>query len=199
MRRRAFGTLALVALTGCVRDDEPPSSTRPVPASGAPETDYSRPLSVVMDMLRTGGVSLYLAHPGVIGDALSDLGRQVATEVGEAFAALDVEVTVTSSPAPYCLETADVAFAGSEATVDDLLGDLREAEGREEQVTAHAAKRLASSVPWGEVAVLIGHPGNITAVTGVPVNEGEGLICARAGGSFQVLAATMPNDWARMK
>lgn len=199
MRRRAFGTLALIALAGCARDGETPSSSRPVPASGAPETDYSRPLSAVMDILRTGGVSLYLAHPGVIGDALSDLGRQVATEVGEAFAALDVEVTVTTSPAPYCRETADVAFAGSEATVDDLLGDLREAEGREDQVTAHAAKRLASSVPWGEVAVLIGHPGNITAVTGVPVNEGEGLICARAGGSFQVLAETMPNDWARMK
>ncbi len=199
MRRRAFGTLALVALAGCVRDEESPASARPVPGTGAPETDYSRPLSVVMDMLRTGGVSLYLAHPGLIGDALSDLGRQVATEVGEAFAALDVEVTVTSSPAQYCLETADVAFAGSEATVDDLLRDLREAEGREEQITEHAAKRLASSVPWGEVAVLIGHPGNITAVTGVPVNEGEGLICARAGGSFQVLAETMPNDWARMK
>ena len=80
-----------------------------------------------------------------------------------------------------------------------MLRDLREAEGREEQITAHAAKRLASSVPWGEVNVLIGHPGNITAATGVPVSEGEGLICARAGGSFQVLAETMPNDWARMK
>ncbi|NHB85235.1 hypothetical protein G7085_13005 [Tessaracoccus sp. HDW20] len=48
------------------------------------------------------------------------------------------------------------------------------------------------------MVVLIGHRVSITETTGVEVAAGEGLICAAAGGGYQVLARTMPNDWARM-
>lgn len=201
MRRRTFGLLALGTLAGCAgKPTTPPSPPRPgaTPTGPPPET-FERPLAVITDMLRTGGISLYLSHPGATSAGLGRLGRMVASEIGEAFEAIGVSVSVATAPEESCRDTAAIAFPSSDAHVDELLSDLATAGTRADAIGEHAATILAQSVEWGEVAVFIGHRGNIEAATGVAMRPGEGLICARAGASFQVLAKTMPNDWARMR
>jgi len=198
MNRRAFGVLALAVLVGCAGHARRPSPSTWASPGATGEPDLTRPLGVVESLLRDGGVTLYLACPGPTDGPPGDLVAQVAAEVGEAFASLGSDPRVIVSSSEACLRFADLAFPGEKATVDPLLADLPRAGSPAPEVVDHGRELLSASVPWGVVAVLMGHRATIAHTTGVEVAVGEGLICAAAGGSFQVLARTMPNDWARI-
>jgi broad specificity phosphatase PhoE len=118
---------------------------------------------------------------------LTDAGRAHARRVGEAVRARRVPVErVLSSPWCRCLETARLAFGGSEAwtPLSNLYG---RAENRADQVRQMQTR--VSQRPAGGNLVLVSHGSTISALTGINPDTAEMVIVTPRGGEGRFAVA----------
>lgn len=159
-------------------------------------------------LLRQGGQVVLLANANAPGSGdpanfdiencrtqrnLSDRGRQQARRIGALFAARaePVEKVYTSR---YCrtMETARLAFG--ERLVEPLEAldsPVREPENQEEH--AAAVVELASNYSDSGNLVLVTHPENVFALTGVRPREGEAIIVTAHESGLTVLGRIVFN------
>jgi len=152
-------------------------------------------------LLKDGGQVVLIRHgltaPGV-GDPpefrlddcptqrnLIDEGRRQSQQVGEAFRARKIPVArVLSSPWCRCVETARLAFGGSE-TWTPLSNLFGRSENREEQVRQMRGR--VSEAPQGGNLVLVTHGSTIAALTGINPDTAEMVVVTpQGGGRFAV-------------
>ena len=110
---------------------------------------------------------------------LTDAGRAHARRVGEAFRARRIPVErVLSSPWCRCLETARLAFGGSEpwTALSNLFGRPENRPEQVRQMRARVGERPAS----GNL-VLISHGSTIMALTGIHPDTAEMVIVTPEG------------------
>jgi phosphohistidine phosphatase SixA len=116
---------------------------------------------------------------------LTDQGRAHARAIGAAFRSRSLKPErVLSSPWCRCIETAQLAFGGSqtEAALSNLFG---RSENRDRQVEALRAV-IAAHRGSGNL-VLVTHGSTIVALTGVSPDFGELVVVApQPGGKFVV-------------
>ncbi len=152
-------------------------------------------------LLRAGGVVLALRHalaPGTfdppgfrLGDCrsqrnLDDAGRQQARQIGAWFSDRRLAPAhIRSSPWCRCVDTATLAFGGTE--VWPALGSPRgavEASNAENLLALHVAIQSASQRK-GEFELWVTHMFVLTElVGGIAIGSGDGLVL-RAGGDGQ--------------
>jgi len=151
--------------------------------------------------LEAGGRVILLRHtvttsgvgdpPGMrLGDCatqrnLTEQGRAHARAIGAAFRSRGLKPErVLSSPWCRCIETAQLAFGGSqpETALSNLFG---RSENRERQV--EALRVLVAAHAGSGNLVLVTHGSTIVALTGVSPDFGEMVVVApRPGGKFVV-------------
>ncbi len=116
---------------------------------------------------------------------LTEQGRTHARAIGAAFRSRGLKPErVLSSPWCRCIETAQLAFGGSqtETALSNLFG---RSENRDRQVEVLRAVVAAHRSPGN--LVLVTHGSTIVAFTGVSPDFGEMVVVApRAGGTFVV-------------
>jgi phosphohistidine phosphatase SixA len=155
-----------------------------VPAAGADESAWR--------VLASGGWALLLRHaqtvPGVgdppgfkLGDCstqrnLSEAGRAWSRRFGEEFVRRDIRPDeVLASRWCRCIDTARLAFPGSEVRVFEPLNSFFADGSRREAQTARLRQFLAGQ-DSGRRSVMVTHQVNIAALTGEFVAMGEALI-----------------------
>lgn len=121
---------------------------------------------------------------------LSDIGRDEARRLGEAFRRRGVPVgRVLSSRWCRSLETARIAFGpevAGDAALDSFFADRAAADPR----TAAARAVIAAREP-GRALVLVTHHVNIIALTGVAPRSGE-MVVVRPEGEGLVVVGRVP-------
>lgn len=218
VNRRAvlLGGVALLAGCAAPRTSSPTPSAPPAATPNpAPTPSATAPAASERDelvaALRTGGVALYLRHPatdrGGVDDArapreqqrlLSAEGEQQARDLGAAFSAQHINPgRVLTSPSWRCRDAAELAFGRHEVDwgIQALLQDTDSRSEREQ----YARDLLAQPVPAGEALVLVGHSSNISAVSGVSLPEGAGVVLRPAPDGPTVLGTLTPTDWAELR
>ena len=152
--------------------------------------------------LASGGYTILLTHalaPGV-GDPpffeledcttqrnLSDRGRQQARRRGVRFAARAVSIsTVYSSQWCRTLETAENAFRDVRAQPLEALDLVEDDPDALEAKTSEVMEIIRSFRGPGN-QVMITHPENVEALTGIAPRQGEAIIVAPARGDAQTL------------
>jgi broad specificity phosphatase PhoE len=179
----------------------------------------------LLQALRQGGLVVYLRHGAThAGETdfwqqggdwdrktledctrqrnLSPAGREQAQRMGQAIARLKLNwATVLASPYCRTRQTAQLAF-GKGDTAWDLFYHLAAGSKRREDGDAvlAAVRRMLGAAPApGTNTVLVSHGGNLSAVAGIYLAEGE---CAvfRPGpaGAFQLVGRIGPEDWAAL-
>ncbi|MBS9478908.1 histidine phosphatase family protein [Ancylobacter radicis] len=183
-RRLILASIALlVSMTGLTRADE----------------------AVAWQALRAGGVVLFrhASAPGVgdpagfrIGDCstqrnLDAAGRAQARRIGETFARERVSVSrVETSRWCRATETAELAFPGkvvAEPVFDSFFQDRAD----EPAQTAAARRRLLDWRGPGAL-VVVAHQVNITALTGINLASGEGVVLRAEGGALKIVGRIRP-------
>lgn len=111
---------------------------------------------------------------------LSDRGRQSARRIGAQFAARAATIsTVYSSRWCRALDTARLAFGDDRVEplpdLDSLSGDASQAEAQTE-----AVRQRIRAFSGSANQVMVTHPDNIKALTGIVPREGEAIIVAPA-------------------
>ena len=120
---------------------------------------------------------------------LVDEGRRESQRVGEAFRARKVPVArVLSSPWCRCVETARLAFGGSE-TWTPLSNLFGRPENREEQVRQMRAR--VSEPPQGGNLILVSHGSTIAALTGINPDTAEMVVVTPQGGERFAVAGRL--------
>lgn len=150
-----------------------------------------------------GGAALLLRHAQTeagIGDPpgfrlddcrtqrnLSEAGRAQARRAGEALAALRLRVDeLRSSRWCRCIDTARLMFPGREVTMLESLNSFFEDRSRAAAQTAALRSYLSQLPPRN--AVLVTHQVNVSALAGVGVAMGEGVVLRMEAGTPRVLA-----------
>lgn len=133
---------------------------------------------------------------------LSAAGREQVRGMGRAIARLKLPWGAVLA-SPYCRtrETAEAAFGKAEVSWDLFYHQAarsRHAEDGEAILTA--VRRLLGTPPApGSNTVLVSHGGNLSAVAGVFLAEGETAVFRPGqGGEYTLIAKIMPEDWARL-
>jgi broad specificity phosphatase PhoE len=159
--------------------------------------------AAVRTAFAAGGAALLLRHAQTeagIGDLpgfrlddcrsqrnLSAAGREQARRAGEALAALQLKVDeVRSSRWCRCMDTARLMFPGRDVTVLEALNSFFEDRSRAAAQTAALRSYLAQLAPRN--AVLVTHQVNVSALAGVGVAMGEGVVVRTEAGTPRVLA-----------
>ncbi|WP_296493102.1 histidine phosphatase family protein [Rhodoferax sp.] len=122
---------------------------------------------------------------------LSANGQTQARRIGEAFQQRGIEVkTVWSSQWCRTRETADLAFPGRR--VDQPLFNSFFGSPAQGSSQTQAALDLLASRKEPGVLVVVTHQVNITALTGVVPDSGEGVVVALQGRELKVLGRIKP-------
>jgi phosphohistidine phosphatase SixA len=122
---------------------------------------------------------------------LSEEGRAQARRIGEAFQRRGIDVnTVWTSQWCRTRETADIAFPGKRAD-QPLFNSFFNTTEREPGQTREALNLLASWHGTG-VLVVVTHQVNITALTGIVPDSGEGVVITLRGRDLKVLGRITP-------
>lgn len=120
---------------------------------------------------------------------LGEAGREEARRLGRAFKARAIPLArVLSSPWCRCIETAQLAFGGSQAepALANLFG---RAENREQQLAAF--RKLVAAAPKQGNLVLVTHGSTTLAFTGVSPGTAEMVIVTPEGGGAYRLAGRL--------
>lgn len=124
---------------------------------------------------------------------LDDRGRADARRIGEMFSSRKVAVgAVLSSGWCRAKETASLAF-GSQVREEPAFNSFfRESAQARDSQTAQA-RAILSAWRGPGVLVVVTHQVNISALTGVGVSSGEGLVVVPAAdGGYKVVATLLP-------
>ncbi|MHB8950585.1 MAG: histidine phosphatase family protein [Rhodoferax sp.] len=122
---------------------------------------------------------------------LSVEGRAQARRIGEAFRRRGIAVgTVWTSQWCRTRETADLAFPGKRT--DQVLFNSFFNTPEREPAQTRAALDLLASWRGSGVVVVVTHQVNITALTGIVPNSGEGVVLAPWGPGLKVLGRITP-------
>lgn len=171
----------------------------------------------LLKQLRSGGYVLYMRHgntdtsrpdrvPSVdLNDCstqrpLTEEGRQVAADVGEAIRKARIPVGETfSSPLCRAKESAMAAF-GEKYTVDNLLMYTANMTTDEKQpVVARTRALLSAPVAAGSNRVLVAHAPNLMDLMGYfPKPEGTLVIFRPLGDGFEYLGSIAPQQWKEL-
>jgi broad specificity phosphatase PhoE len=120
---------------------------------------------------------------------LSGAGREEARRLGRAFRARAIPVArVLSSPWCRCIETAQLAFGGSQ-TEPALANLFGRGENRERQLAAF--RKLVAAAPKEGNLVLVTHGSTTLAFTGVSPGTAEMVIVTPEGGGAHRLAGRL--------
>jgi len=159
------------------------------------------------DLMRGGGQVVFMRHavttPGVGDPAgfrledcatqrnLTDAGREDARRVGAAFRSRGIPVgRVLSSPWCRCLETARLAFAGSETWTP--LSNLFDNRAREAE-QMRALREIAGRRPAGGNVVLVTHGSVVLPLTGIQPAPAELIVLTPDGsGRFKLAGRLTP-------
>lgn len=197
-----FGSVATVAA-------EPAKSV----TGGSVQEQPLLGLDAVLGDLRKGGLVIYFRHAATEQTGPSDEGadlkncatqrnlsaegRAQASQIGQAFRALGISVgTVTTSPFCRCADTGKLAF-GRITVSNDLYFAINTDAEKTKELADSLRKTLATSPPPGTNAVIVSHTANLREAAGIwPKPEGAAYIFRPLpGGSFEVLAKVLPEDW----
>ena len=191
---------------------------QPPLAEAQPGGQSLEPKLAGMDLVRSlqqGGYTILLRHMSTapfnpdaatfdIEDCatqrnLSELGRQQARRMGEAFEKLGIEVgEVLSSPYCRCMETGQLAFGRAVSSELLRVGDSRPGTGRDDPGIA-IRKLLDTAPPAGKNNVLIAHSVTLLyayGLTGKP--EGIAHVFRPSGldlGQAKYIGLMEPDDW----
>lgn len=154
----------------------------------------------VWDHLENGGIVLFrhALAPGTgdpadfkLGDCttqrnLNDWGRSDARAIGRAFRDRGIEVGgVLTSQWCRCIETAELAFPGlvsEEPVFNSFFQDRRAGP-----LQTRSAEKLLNDWAGNGALVIITHQVNITALTGIFPQSGEGIVVQPVGGTLEVI------------
>jgi broad specificity phosphatase PhoE len=120
---------------------------------------------------------------------LTDEGRRHAERIGAAFRARGIPVRdVRSSPWCRCIETAKLAFGGSQthASLGNLFGRPELRDGQ----MAHLKKEFLETPRKGNL-ILVSHGSTIQALTGVSPGTGEMVVITPRGEGRFALAGRL--------
>ena len=175
-------------------------------ASSFPNQAVARDLAIWDKLQGTNpkGYVLLIRHalaPGVgdpsnfkLGDCstqrnLSDQGRQDAREIGEWLKSRDIPILrVESSRWCRARETAELLGLGTVRANKNLDSLFEEVDPIGDPQTAKISKRIVNHRQTRGLLVMVGHFVNISALTGVGVESGEGvLVRANAKGELKVM------------
>jgi broad specificity phosphatase PhoE len=159
------------------------------------------------ELMRGGGQVIFMRHavttPGVGDPAgfrledcstqrnLTDAGREDARRVGATFRSRGVPVgRVLSSPWCRCLETARLAFGGSETWAP--LSNLYDNRAREAE-QMRALREVAGRRPAGGNVVLVTHGSVVLPLTGIQPAPAELVVLTPDGaGRFRIAGRLTP-------
>jgi len=159
------------------------------------------------DLMRGGGQVVFMRHavttPGVGDPAgfrledcttqrnLTDAGREDARRVGAAFLSRGIPVgRVLSSPWCRCLETARLAFGGSETWTP--LSNLFDNRAREAE-QMRALREIAGRRPAGSNVLLVTHGSVVLPLTGIQPAPAELVVLTPDGsGRFKLAGRLTP-------
>jgi broad specificity phosphatase PhoE len=159
------------------------------------------------ELMRGGGQVIFMRHavttPGVGDPAgfrledcstqrnLTDAGREDARRVGATFLSRGVPVgRVLSSPWCRCLETARLAFGGSETWAP--LSNLYDNRAREAE-QMRALREIAGRRPAGGNVVLVTHGSVVLPLTGIQPAPAELVVLTPDGaGRFRIAGRLTP-------
>jgi phosphohistidine phosphatase SixA len=212
--RPALCLLAALVVAACGPNGGETRRAAPSPAP-SPSPSITVALQEGSDLLRSlrsGGLTIYFRHaatvPGSDADLenldncpaqrnLSDLGREQAQVIGEAFRRLEIPVgRVLSSRLCRCRDTATIAFGRAEQSLD--ITSLPQASNEAEKARRTGALRqlLATPPPSGQNTVLVAHLFNVFAAAETNLAEGEAAIFEPLGGEqFRLVAKVTPDEW----
>lgn len=124
---------------------------------------------------------------------LSELGIEQSEQIGAAFRAQNLPVgEVLASPFARCRDMAEIAFGRVEERME-LVGLLSDASGRPARV--QYLREKLSEAPVGGNRIIVAHRSNIAEVAGVTLQEGDAVVVAPTGSSFETLAVLRPDQW----
>jgi phosphohistidine phosphatase SixA len=211
--RSLLRLLAVVILAACGSNGAgTPKSTESVVAPPPSVQPASPEGGQLLRSLRAGGFVIYFRHAATVpgGDTdlqdlnncaaqrnLSDLGREQARIIGEAFRRLEIPVgKVLSSGLCRARDTATIAFGRAEQSVD-ITSLPQAADEAEEQRRIMALRQLlATAPPPGENTVLVAHLFNIQRAAETNLAEGEAAIYEpRDADQFALVATVSPDEW----
>ena len=120
---------------------------------------------------------------------LSDQGRQDAREIGEWLKRRDIPILrVESSRWCRARETAELLGIGKVRANKNLDSLFEDADPIGDPQTANIRKRIVDHRQTRGLLVMVGHFVNVSAVTGVGLESGEGvLVRANARGEIKVV------------
>lgn len=120
---------------------------------------------------------------------LSDQGRQDAREIGEWLKRRDIPILrVESSRWCRARETAELLGIGKVRANKNLDSLFEDADPIGDPQTANIRKRIVAHRQTRGLLVMVGHFVNVSAVTGVGLESGEGvLVRANARGEIKVV------------
>lgn len=171
----------------------------------------------LVDALRAGGYILYFRHAATDWsqadrnrDAdwdscdpaqmrqLSDAGREVAKQVGDALRRLRIPVgQVVASDFCRARETARLLGLGPVETTSDLINTTHaEHVGGREALRRRVQRRMSIPPPPGTNTVLVAH-GNVFMLVSEPrpVEAGTAIVRPNGNGGFELIAAVTPDEW----
>lgn len=123
---------------------------------------------------------------------LDDAGRTQARLIGEAFRRRGIDVgAVWSSQWCRTRDTADLAFPGmrkDQPAFNSFFNTTAQGPAQ-----TRAALHVLAAWQGAGVLVVVTHQVNITALTGIVPQSGEGVVVAMRGHELQVLGRVMPS------
>lgn len=134
----------------------------------------------------------------VIGDCstqrnLDEAGRQQAKAIGELLRTKNVAISsVWTSQWCRTRETARLAFPLGPAIEDRSAFNSFFTDARQESVQTAQAKQQLLGWRGPGALVVVSHQVNISALTGVSPQSGEGVVLERQGGSLSVVGRIKP-------
>ena len=185
------------------------------PALGEAETAPAPQLAgaALIQALQGGGYTLFFRHAtsdrlqedtdlSNLDDCakqrnLSGQGRAEARRIGEIFSQLRIPVSDVNA-SPYCrtMETGRLAF-GRAIKTPELIYSLGLESAQRSRLASALKQMLATPLPPGTNAVLVGHTSNLKEAAGIwPKNEGDAIIFRPDGhGGFAFVARMSIADW----
>jgi broad specificity phosphatase PhoE len=191
--RRSLNILSLISVLLVL------ALARPSHAQNA--STPASPIDVICS-LRQGGYVIYLHH-GDVDDTpernLTDEGRTEARLVGEGFAELGIPAgQVLSSPFDRTIETAQLAFGGSE-TVADLAGFPPPSPDSDAPRRIAALSAMLATPPPGTNTVLVSHYEMLLGAAGIATGPAESVVFRPTlNGDFTLVTRITWDGWASL-